>query len=286
MRVAFLNRAPSAYPGGDLLTIADTIAALGRQGIEATYVHGEWGPADLQPFDLIQVKHCNFGWSWFNFTQTWASGKPYVVQPTFYPTVKLGMNARQIREALERAECVMPYSNRERDEIRTITDPNMKWVELVPNGTSETFHAAPTDNRRGVLCVSARKGDKNTDLVAEICGSLNLPFRLATDIDYSEMPAIYRAARVFVNASGSERMSRTTAEALCAGCRVLDTVGNRGSMWYPGIVGINPDDEDDLATAIKWAYEAEVWDYDPNAAAWKLTWDSVARQLKQVYEEV
>ena len=76
MRIAILNRAPSAYPGGDLLTIADTIAALGRQGIEATYVHGEWGPDDLQPFDLVQVKHCNFGWSWFNFTQTWASGKP------------------------------------------------------------------------------------------------------------------------------------------------------------------------------------------------------------------
>src|SRR5438552_18257931 len=110
MRICFLNRAPSAYPGGDVLSINETIDALKPLGVDAKYVHGEWGPKDLQPFDLVHVKHVNFSWSKWNFEQVWTSGKPYVVQPVFYPRTDLGMSAEDMTHAFRMARTVVPYT--------------------------------------------------------------------------------------------------------------------------------------------------------------------------------
>ena len=80
-------------------------------------------------------------------------------------------------------------------------------------------------------------------------------------------------------------MSLTIGEALCAGCRVMATTGNRGNEWYgDGLYTFDP--KDLTADMIERAYNAKEWDYSPNAAARKLTWDSVALQLKGFYEQV
>src|SRR5437667_869354 len=194
MKVAFLNRSPCAYPGGDVLSINETIDALKPLGVEAKYVHGEWGSGDLQPFDLVHVKHVNFSWSKWNFEQVWASGKPYVVQPVFYPRTDLGMSAYLIGEAVTRgtAKAVIPYTWAEWDKMVELMyadephtlDPDIR-VQCIPNGTSEAFDplfkkpAAELD----VLTVAARSG-KGADTVESICRRRGWSFRCATDIPY------------------------------------------------------------------------------------------------------
>lgn len=280
IKVAFLNREPSAYPGGDLLSIADTIDALKLEGVEAEYLYGQWKPDDLKRFDLVHIRHINFSWSWHNFTQTWSSGIPYVVTPCFYPTLNLGMDKPQILEALNRAKAVLPFSLRECDEMRKLLDWWPQRVTLIPNGCSEKYHFEfnGTTKRDQVLCVAAREGDKRTDYIKKLCQLQKLPFTCATNIPHEDMPALYRKARVFVSASDSERMSRTTAEALCSGCRVLDSPNNWGSEWY--------EPQYHTYWSLADAYCAGDWDYSPNARARELTWSKVAQQLKRVYEGV
>src|SRR2546427_8618964 len=150
MKIGFINRAPSAYFGGDVLSINETIEALGKIGVEAKYIYGDWGPKDLEPFDLLHVKHVNFSWSKWNFKQVWASEKPYVVQPVFYPRTDLGMNAVDIVEALHGAAAVIPYTWAEWLSILSTIDTGISErfetfainarVQCVPNGTSRAFH--------------------------------------------------------------------------------------------------------------------------------------------------
>jgi glycosyltransferase involved in cell wall biosynthesis len=134
-------------------------------------------------------------------------------------------------------------------------------------------------------------GDKNMSIVAGICDELGIVCDTVTGVPHKELPAIYAKHKVFVNASGSERMSLTIGEALCAGCRVLATTENRGNEHYPGLVTFNPTGDLSRA-ALKGLIRGAIfmphdeWIWRPNDAARKLTWDSVAKQLEQVYLKV
>lgn len=299
MNIAFLNRDRHSHPGGDIIQIDATIAALARIGIEAVYLPHDCSGADLAVFDLCHLFHCQFGWNlkyWLNIRE---AHKRFVVTPIFYPT-HWEFNKNNVEAMLSEAEYILPFSSEERREI-CYHLPNQNLLSrsiLIPNGTDEVFHAPnATMEREGVLCVAAREGDKNTDRVERICKDLGIPFTLACGVPHSEMPTIYKRHRVFVNASDSERMSLTIGEALCAGCRVLATVHNRGNEWYPEIEGIDPSNELDLKKMIDNSYNSPKvfafgdynrlgnWDYTPNESARKLTWDSVAMRLAKVYQE-
>ncbi len=276
-----------------MLTIDDLTAALKEFDVEATMMQGWWKPKELQGFDLLHIRHCNFTWSQYNFDGARASGVPYVVTPMFYPRADLGMDYDDIRGALEGAVAVVPQSWREWDEIQEACQPNhieARMVEAVPNGTDARFHAPNANGghqRKGVLCVSARAGDKNTRLVQMACERLGLPYKEATTIDHKFMPLVYRQFRVFVNASDSERMSRTVGEALCAGCRVVAPVGNRGNEWYgPRLHIVDPQDAQALSEAIDFAYHSPNWDYSPNEKARAMTWRETARRMSEIYREV
>ena len=103
------------------------------------------------------------------------------------------------------------------------------------------------------------------------------------------MPQLYKSHRVFVHAADLEVMSLVIGEALCANCRVLATNTNPGNVWYPGLVTFTPHmpaNKSALREKLASAYECPHWDYAPNEAARTLTWDYVAAQLKQLYEEI
>lgn len=300
MKVAVLNRQRAAHPGGDLTQIDATIEALGALGITAEYAPEGWTLDWLRGFDLAHIFHCNFGWSLYNYKRCKDAGMQYVITPIFYPDTTLGATRSEIREMLSWSARVLPHSRWERAEIsRTIGGDLPFHDELIPNGTGSEFYwydgqgsrlvsallqIAP---REGVLCVTARPGDKNSSVVELVCGGLGVPYRCATGLSRGELIAAYRAARVFVNASDSERMSLTIGEALCAGCRVVATDMNRGNEWYgPGLVTTKIGNLA-LSKAIRNAHEAQdnEWDYSPNRLARQITWGRVARMLVRVYEE-
>lgn len=288
MKVAVLNRDPAAFPGGDLIHIAEMTKALGEMGVERTYAPEGWNAKWLQQFDLVHLYHINFGWCRQNFNGVWESGKPYIITCVFYPTENLGVDAATMREALRRAAAVVCYSLWETAELRQTTG-YAGVVDVIPPGASQRFHATNVDQRgrgKGVLAVAARGGDKNVDIVKKVCKEYGYPYTLAKGIDHADLPEVYEAHRVFINASGSERMGLTIIEALASGCRVLATKYSRGLEWFPGIVKVDPFDLADLRAKLKLAYTNGDWDYTPNVLARILTWELLASQYKRLYEEV
>lgn len=287
MKVAVLNREPSAYPGGDLVAINALIYAIHELSVNVTveYIYGQWVPEQLRSFDLIHIFHCNFGWSRINFEGAINSKVPYVVTPVFYPEFTYGVEAPEMAQWLRGAKAVMPFSHREASIL--IKEIGGIMVHIIPNGTANAFHAdISSENRLGVLAVSARDGEKNIDRVRNACASLGFPYVQAVGVPHSMMPAIYRRSKVFVNASGSERMSLTIGEALCSGCRVLATKHNWGNEWYPGLATIDPDNDIQVMAKIESAYKAPVWDYRPNIVAKSMTWRLMAQKLIDVYKQV
>lgn len=299
MRVAFLNRGREAGPGGDAIALDATMDALRKRGhyCEET----GWDRVRMKTgfFDLAHIFHCNFSWSWGNYQAVRDVGLRYVLTPIYYPGPLLcGISRSQMHEIVNNASMVLPFSNCERalydwsgvfHSSATATDIYRRF-RSIPNGTDSMFdgqdgrdHMVALD----VLAVSARGDtDKNIDLVRRVCARLERSLTVATGLSRADLADAYRHHRLFVNASGSERMSLTIGEALCAGCRVLATNQNWGNEHYPGLVTFPPKDEGRLESLIKSALSSEHWDYGPNAAARSITWDWVAGQLEEVYAEV
>jgi len=287
LKIAFLNRGRESMPGGDCIALDATMAALRRKGVHAEETGWDVARMKAGEFDLAHMCHVNFSWCWGNYEaiREVRIDFPYVLQPIFYNGLLSGITIKQLREMIRSARHIIPFSTVERDEIRevqsveTIPPP----YTIIPNGTDEAFHCTIDPMKRvGVLCVSARgTEDKGIPKVKAICEKLRIPFTAISGIPHDQLPPIYKAHRLFVNASDSERMSLTVGEALCAGCRVVSNHGNRGSSHYRNLV-VDYIQEDLIARS----YNLPDWDYTPNHDARMLTWDSVAERLIKVYEEV
>ena len=286
MRVAFLNRDRNAWVGGDVIAIDRTIEALERIGIDVVCQPRK----SLERCDLAHIFHVNFPWAHDNFDWVQKVGMPYVVTPIFYP-IGFDIDKLKIGRNLEKAKAVFPFSVREGHEMCDWVGREIPFLPI-PNGTDRTFHCEISSAaREGVCAAAARDGGdanrKGADRVAAACKHAGIPFDFITGRSIDEMPGEYRRYRVFVSASSTDRMSLTIGEALCAGCRVLATTENRGNEWYPGLVTIDPAmGPASMAEKIKDAYCADRWDWSPNEAARRITWDGVATMLAGEYRRI
>src|SRR6267142_5790113 len=113
MRVAFLNR-PRTYPGGDMIAMDATIHALQELGVYARFVSA---PGFVKDFDLVHMFHCNFDWSWQNYQAIKAAGKSYVLTPIFYPDLLSGITREELKEIINSAAYLTPFSFAEFKEI-------------------------------------------------------------------------------------------------------------------------------------------------------------------------
>jgi glycosyltransferase involved in cell wall biosynthesis len=291
MRVSFLNRGLHSHPGGDLIQIEETAAALRRKGV---WVHIEsedpqYHTPHLSSVDLAHIFHVNFSFSRANWQHCLKARIPYVLTPLYYDADKLGMTYEEQKEMLAGAAKVTPFTAIEAGLIHKCTGYGGN-DRIIPNGTGTAFHDTSDPlQRSGVLAVAARAGSKGTDAVRDLCAELGYPFTLGQGVAKGDMPDLYKKHRVFVHAADLEVMSLVIGEALCANCRVLATNTNPGNVWYPGVVEFSPHmpaGKDRLRELLKGAYEGEAWNYGPNVAARRLTWDSVADDLIKVYKEV
>jgi len=281
MRIAILNR-ERIWEGGDLVAIDATMAALRGLGVEC-----EYGPKSLEGFDLVHIFHVNYPWSRENFERVRAARLPYVVTPTFYPENR-GMEPVEILKYLQAAARVLPFSRWEAEEMCSWIDGRVPYL-TIPNGTAPEFFADNAESERaGVIAVAARADDgKRWEVISAACARLAIPFALACERPRSEMPALYKRARLLVSASGTERMSLVIGEALCAGCRVLSTAANRGNEWYgPELRTVDPNGSIEyFMKQIQDAYFSSEWDFSPNDKARQLTWGRTARALLEVYQQ-
>ncbi len=281
--VCFINRNPSTHPGGDLIMLECLITALLKLGIQCTHLYGEWAPENLHQYDVIHLQHCNFTFTKDGWWKTLASRRPYVVLPIFYPTDALGMTYSEIRTMFENASAVVPLSFAEAREIRTLTGYSGPF-HVIPHGTEERFSwHQPMIEREFVMCANAR-GDKGESLVERVCQRLGLPFKYVRGVPHEKLHLVYRQAKVFVHSSPDDRMSLTVGEALCSGCRVISSTGDRGNEWFPSIIECDPEDETELESQIYSAWHYPEWSYRPNDTARTMTWEKAALAWKRVYE--
>jgi len=283
MRVAFLNRSRESAFGGDFIETDALKPELQKLGIEWVEEDGYTLHERESRYALIHIHHINFTWSRINFGAVARCHLPTVITPEFYPA-EIGLSFLEMRRWLRLMDYVLPYSRREGDEIVRLLGRPYR-MRPIPTGTSPDFHAPNERNRKGVLCVTARLPDKNTWEMEEYCRQAGLDYTCAQGIPYAEMPAVYARHRLFLNGSNGERMSLTTGEALCAGCRVLDSEDNWGNEWYPRIQKISHD-APYFVEALKAAYYAQEWDFTPNETARGMTWAKMAQAYAAVYEEV
>jgi len=296
LRICFLNRIRGNQPGGDMVQLDATVAALRRLGHDAFFLEDFREPAPEA--DIYHNFHINFGWArealtgvdYHGVQQLTRSDRFYrrlVITPIFFPDDHFGVSFSEMRSFLDRAVAVTPFSERELDEIRHLTGYSGA-ATLIPNGTDPSFFAPNDDSRTGpVMGACTGYPGKQVQLIEDACGKeLGLPCEIVHGLSHDEMPAAFKRARVFVNASGMEIMSLTTAEALCAGCRVIDTTENRGSAWYGKMPRAYPTDRERLNALIWNAYHDREWDWSPNERARELTWDYTALLLEGVYSEV
>lgn len=264
-----------------MVQMDETIAALNNLDVDARYYDThEDIPLDI---DIVHLLHCNFPWACENILR---AGKRHIVTtPIFYPTI----GHSEAKAILSCSRAVLPFSNAEAVEIEQL-GIKLRTVWPIPNATSRRFHAADystfSSSRTGVITTCARPGEKNSDKIVQTCAELKIPCKVVCGVPYEGIHNVYSAAKVFVNASDSERMSLSIGEALCAGCRVLATKDNRGNEWYgEGLVTFSP--QESFKVLLDYAYNTiDAWDYRPNYKARQLTWDGVASALVDVYKHV
>lgn len=285
MKVAILNRHRGDGRGGDLVGIDNRMAALRALGVEVEYLYGDdLANRLLGKFDLAHLFHIDFDFCRPNFDAVRISRVPYVVTPIFYREfAPAGVGIAGKAVILHGAKAILPYSNREGEEIREYFGSNLRYTPI-PSGTGTEFHAEPSDDRIGV-CAADWGASKFSSLIAEACEVAGLPFACFRSVPHSDMPAEYRKRKVFVTVTRSDRMSLAVGEALCSGCRVLSSMENRGNEWYPGIQSIDPFATlPEIVERIRAAHEATEWDWTPNHAARALTWDRQARGYLEAYQ--
>jgi len=296
MKICFLNRIRGNQPGGDMIQLDATVAALRSLSHDAFFLEDFRDP--IPDADIYHAFHVNFGWSRqiltgiddFHVKQSSRSDHFYdrlVITPIFFPDDNFGVPFAEMASLLSMARMVTPFSQPEINEITTLTGFTGPFT-IIPNGTSHAFHALPDNNRRGpVMGACHVYPGKNVHAIQDACDKdlkgQGLTCEIISGIPHDQMPAILKKARVWVNSSTMEIMSLTTAEALCAWCRVIDTTENRGGVNYPGLVRVDPRDRAALALAILTAWESPVWDWTPNERSRQMDWDWVARNLAEVY---
>ena len=143
-----------------------------------------------------------------------------------------------------------------------------------------------------VLAIAGGKGWLYEDVLAEIKNlGIEDHVKFLGFVNDADLPALYRAARVFAFPSIYEGFGLPVLEAMAAGTPVVTS--NASSI--PEVVGecglmVDPLDVDGLAAALRaaWTDDAYRADVIPRAIrrAKSFSWQKAAAQLMDVYEDV
>ena len=287
MKIAFLNRDPGMYPGGDVLSLRNLAVALGEECIGSYTIFDKTVGSPLDSYDLIVIKHMNFGWSEANFDWALRFNKPIVLQPMFYPG-RWGVTIEDMQDMVNNSVAIMPYAPSEWAEMQKAIFVEHLNVFYIPNGVGKEFIVDTLDPDRQGHVLTSRARDDAPDVVKKVCKGLGIPHEHTTGIKPEEMCYEYEKARVYVHVSDphiGERMSRAIQEALVGGCRVVCTEKNHGNYWYEtlgvpkSLFTFNPHEELDIKCAIERAWFDTNWNFRPNIVARQLTWGNSARMF-------
>lgn len=296
MKILLHNRDPKLWVGGDAIQVDNTIKALKKQGIEVNFTSDTF--ADPRGYDLVHIFHINFFWTTVMMQECIRLKVPYIIS-TIYFDKEYDNNFGVMKKLAFHARKLIALSSREKQELIDRLGVSKDHVEIVPNGIDKSiFYRQDVDKGNYALYVGRLTDTaKGAIYAVDACRQLRLPLVTIGKSDntrYSvycknnsthienlsqqELAKIYSSARVYICSSLSERQSLAVLEAAACGTSVVDSIYNRGADLLTSSVIVDPNDTENLKTAIMQQLDKPNTDFVPS-------WDDVAKQLIRIYEQ-
>jgi len=302
IKVAFLNRDPSWWLGGDVIYINKTIESLKKLGHNAEYVWRE--DADLGLYDIVHLVHCTHTWAYSHYKNAKEQGKKIVLSPIYYPLCKEEFRI----EIFNGVDFIVSSSERERNMLIEVGVLEGK-IDLIPRGTSSIFYQQVCPCENYVLGVGRWDICKRQWDVIEACRDLNIPYvgvgplrssdvlnkvkslgygkMVMKEASVTEMVRYYSGAKVVVIASDWEEFGLPLLEGGLNGCNLVVNNLVGGAEWFQDIAIYKFGDREDMKRVIYEEFNAER-DHKGyrNYVRDNFLWDTVTKRLVDIYERV
>jgi len=245
MKVAFLNRNPNLWLGGDVFYITNTIKELKKLKHEVDYIYKK---ESLDKYDIVHLVHCTQDWAYENYLHAKAHKKKLVLSPIYYPYHPSYQRAKEVWNGVDYIVC---STERERKFVLDEGIDSAK-VTVIPRGVSIDFYERSRPCLNYVLGVGRWEGNKHQDHVISACKNLGIKYVgvgpvynkayfnssvvplkygkiLTKPVFGKELVAYYSEAKVVVVASMWEEFGFPVLEGGLNGCNLVvsDRVGAR-----------------------------------------------------------
>lgn len=251
--------------------------------------------------------------------------------PEYYNPIDVKIYDYKFRKACENATRVMAISECTKRDVMNFYGIDGDKIDVVYQGCDESFNNVPSieelnvvktkynlpdkfilyvgtiEERKNLMLVLRSLDELPQDIhvvaigrktdyfnnISEYINEANLSGRVKFlhDVPFSDLPKIYRMARVFVYPSRFEGFGIPMLEALCSGVPAIGATGScLEEAGGPHSLYVNPDDHGSLTEAIQRILAdsklRETMIAEGYNFAKKFSKESIARNIMQIYEKV
>jgi glycosyltransferase involved in cell wall biosynthesis len=298
MNIAFLNRDPNQWMGGDVIYVNETISSLRSFGYDAEYICNP--NTDLSKFDLIHLVHCNYPWAYDHYVNAKKYDKSIVLSPIYHSHY---LNLCNYLEILNGVDFVVCSSHREKKMLNRTEN-----VAIISRGVSPIFYEQIRECKNYVFGLG-RWQHKKQEHVIQACKELNIPYVgigpgdtsylnqciyplkygiiNTTPVYGMDLVKYYNGAKVVVIATDWEEFGFPLLEGGLNGCNLVATDKVGGIEWFPNITTYPYGNIKALKDAITKEYKAER-NYKNYREYIKknFLWDKVTEELEEVYKKL
>ena len=307
MKVLFQNRPENLWQGGDMIQLRQTAAALERLGLETEFNDKPVYPVPLlfRGFDVIH--NFNFSMAWARY-QTWTAKKHKkpLVYSMIYHEGEQFVPYKDQQVMADATDAMIFLTKGEIARVKRHLTIDDAKCHVIPNGVDK-FWFKPVAPQKGLpefaLTVGRVEPSKGQLDVARACKRLGMKYVMIgqrTDEEYTRMCEkegaahlspmepkdlikFYAQCSVFVLASQAEVQPLSAMEAMAQGARVVLT--DRCEWETRNVKRCQPGDDKSIESAIQ-AVMLGGKNYEGIKEMQGLTWDSVALQLKSIYDSL
>lgn len=295
MKILFQNRDENAWIGGDMVQLRKTMSTLKKIGIDSDF-SSELQP-DLSGYDMVHLFHLSMAWTKYQCLNAWKQKKPIIISTIYHETDALVPYHHQ-QAVADTANAIICLHEGEKERIQRHLSVKDEKIHLIGNGIEEEFFA-PFQKGNYALTVGRLDGTKGQLETAKACEKLGMEYlcigeranehyakecelhgaKILPPMKREALIPYYRDCSVYVLASKAELMPLTVMEA---GAQAKPIVLTEKCEWkIPDTVYVAPGDVADILNAIFYQAGKQAKKLQKNLK--QMTWENVAKQLKQLY---
>ncbi len=308
MRVLFQNRPKNQWLGGDQVQLEKTMAALGKLGVDCEFNDQPFfSPAVLlSDYDIVHL--WNFSMLWTKY-QLWCAKRQgrKVVCSMIYHATEVYVSHKEQQVMADQCDAMIFLNPGELERARRNIRIDESKVHFIPNGIDSvwvTKRKQPYSKKGYVLTVGRLDGSKGQYETALACRELGIEYLCAGElnnesyaelcrdagavllgkVDHLDLIPLYDNAAVHVIASFAEIYPLCVMEA---GARGLNSVVTDTCEWkdIPQVTWCRYGSAKSIANGITEALKLKK-NTEFRKKLKEMTWDSVGRQVLEVYKSI